>query len=371
MNSPTLRVWLLGSLLDFHPLFRLFFSTKTALIEYDLNEKEVNLPNIILSNPEFLRNKVLKGLAVVLGVFGLLLSFFNLYLQNYFLAAVEVIFSTTCWFVYRKTQDYSISSAQVMILPYFSALIVIYGTYTTPLSNGLLLWSFTFPTIFYLLFGKQHGFYAALIIGGLQVVNILSKGEIELYATTNISINFLLAYVSAWVVSHVFETNRENAQDALRDLALKDPLTGVNNRLSLTYIFEKKVKAAEGFSIVLLDIDFFKNVNDKHGHEAGDLVLVELTKTLVEILSDKHVFRFGGDELVLLIPKSKKTDLSIMEHIRQTVEKRVIKYKEVTLNVTFSAGVSQWAPAKDLSVMLSEADECLYKAKRNGRNKTL
>ena len=331
----------------------------------------MNLPNIILSNPEFLRNKVLKGLAVVLGVFALLLSFFNIILQNYPLAAVEVIMSITCWFVYRKTRDHSISAAQVMILPYFFVMIVLYGTYTTPLSNGLLLWSFAFPTVFYLLFGKQHGFYASFIIGGLQVINILRKDQIELYATTNISINFLLAYISVWVISHVYETNRENAQDALRDLALKDSLTGANNRLSLKHIFEKKVKAAEDFSIVMLDIDLFKSVNDKHGHEAGDLVLVELTKTLIEVLSDEQVFRLGGDELALLIPKSKMTTLSIMEHVRETVEKQLIKYKEETLSLSFSAGVSQWSPEKDLSVMLKEADESLYKAKNNGRNQIL
>jgi diguanylate cyclase len=329
------------------------------------------LKNIILSNPEFLRNEIIRGLAVVLGVLALLLSFFNIYLKNYFLTVVEIILSMVCWFVYRKAKDHSISSAQVMILPYFFVLIVIYGTYTTPLGNGLLLWSFTFPTIFYLLFGKQHGFYAALIIGGLQVINILRKDEVELYLTTNISINFLLAYVSAWVVSHVYETNRENAQGALRDLALKDSLTGANNRLSLKNFFEKKVKVAEVFSIVILDIDFFKNVNDKHGHEAGDLVLVELIKTLTEVLSDEQVFRLGGDEIVLLIPKSKKTALSIMENIRQTVEKQLIKYNEETLYLSFSAGISQWALEKDLSVMLSEADECLYKAKINGRNQIL
>lgn len=331
----------------------------------------MNFPNVILSNPEFLRNKVLKGLAVALGIFALLLSFYNISLQNYPLAAVEVILTLTCWFVYRKIQDYSISSTQAMLVPYFFVMIVLYGTYSTPLSNGLLLWSFTFPIIFYLLFGKQHGFYASLIIGGIQVINILSKDQIELYATTNISINFLLAYVSVWVVSHVYEMNRENAQNALRDLALKDSLTGANNRLSLKHIFEKKVKAAEDFSIVMLDIDLFKNVNDKHGHEAGDLVLIELTKTLIEVLSHEQVFRLGGDELALLIPKSKQAALSIMEHIRETVEKQLIKYKEETIKLSFSAGVSQWSPEKDLSVMLKEADECLYKAKSNGRNQIL
>jgi len=334
------------------------------------------LPNMTLTNPDFLRNNVLKGLAVVLGGFSLLLSIFNIYHQQYYLAAVEIILSLTCWFVYLKTKDHSINSAQVMIVPYFFALIVIYGTYLTPISSGLLLWSFTFPIIFYLLFGKRHGFYAALIVGGIQVINVLCKDQIELYSTVNISINFFLAYLSVWVVSHVFEVNRRNVQAALIKLALKDPLTGANNRLELKHVFDKKVSAEKvnfelSFSIVLLDIDLFKNVNDQYGHEAGDLVLVELTKALVHMLSDEQVFRVGGEEFVLLIPKPKKMTLITMESIREAIEKLLITYKDETLNITFSAGVSEWASTKDLSVMLSEADEYLYKAKRNGRNQVL
>jgi len=81
------------------------------------------LQKTILSNPEFLRNKVLKGLAIVLGVFALLLSFFNVYLQNYFLAIIEVFLSITCWLVYRKVQQDSITLIQAMVLPYFFILI--------------------------------------------------------------------------------------------------------------------------------------------------------------------------------------------------------------------------------------------------------
>jgi len=120
------------------------------------------LPKTILSNPEFLRNKVLKGLAIALGVFALLLSFFNVYLQNYILAAVEVFLSITCWLVYRKVQKDSITLIQAMILQCFFILVVIYGTYITPLSNGLFLWSFIVPTIFYLLFGKKNTAFTPL-----------------------------------------------------------------------------------------------------------------------------------------------------------------------------------------------------------------
>ena len=255
-----------------------------------------------------------------------------------------------------------------MILQCFFILVVIYGTYITPLSNGLFLWSFIVPTIFYLLFGKKHGFYAALIIGGLQVLNILSKDEIELYTTTNITINFLLAYISVWVVSHVYETNRENAQEALKILALKDPLTNVNNRLALEYIFAEELKFSSEFSIVLMDIDFFKNVNDEFGHEAGDLLLIELTKILVEQLNEQQVFRLGGDEFVLLISESKEGALKITDKIRQALEQHIIEYKGHKLNIVFSAGISEWASDKSLSMMLREADKCLYEAKRAGRN---
>jgi diguanylate cyclase (GGDEF)-like protein len=325
----------------------------------------------VLSNPAFLRNKVLKGLAVALGVFALLLSLFNVYLQNYFLAALEVVLTLTCWFTYSKTKHHSISAAQAMILPYFFVLIVVYGTYANPLGSGLLLWSFTVPTVFYLLFGMRHGFYAALMIGGLQVFNILNKDEIALYTTTNVSINFLLAYITVWVISHVYENHRENAQNALRKLALKDMLTGASNRLALQYEFDQKVKTHADFSIVLMDVDLFKKVNDHYGHEAGDRVLIGLTNVLLEQLSEQQVFRLGGDEFVLLLPGTKEKALLLAEQIRQRVQAHVIEYKDHRLNFRISAGVSQSGADKSLSTMLSEADECLYQAKRHGRNQVI
>ena len=138
----------------------------------------------------------------------------------------------------------------------------------------------------------------------------------------------MLAYISVWVVSHVYESNRENVQEALKNLAIKDPLTSVNNRLALQYLFEQEINAGGDLSIVLIDIDFFKKVNDEYGHEAGDLLLIELTRILVEQLNDQQVFRLGGDEFVLLIPESKERALQITEKIRQAAEKHIIKYKE-------------------------------------------
>jgi diguanylate cyclase (GGDEF)-like protein len=311
---------------------------------------------------------VLKGLAVALGIFALLLSFLNIYLQDYLLAAVEVLLSLSCWVIFRKIQKDSLSLAQAMILPYFFVLIVIYGTYIKLLSSGLLLWSFIIPTIFYLLFGKKHGFYAALIVGVVQVINILSKDEVELYITGRVGFNFLLAYISIWIISHVYESYRENAQNTLSALALKDPLTDANNRRGFAHKFDDSVKLAGEFSIVLLDIDFFKKVNDRYGHEAGDLVLVEFTKTLIQFLGDEKVFRMGGEEFVLLIPESMEKACSIAEEILQAVEKQKIHYKKDIISITFSAGISQCTPEKSMGIILSEADQSLYKAKHDGRN---
>ena len=322
----------------------------------------------VLSNPEFLRNKVLKGLALALGVFALLLAFFNIYLQNYTLAGVEILLSLSCWFVFRRIQDHYITYRQTLIVPYFFVLIVVYGSYSTPLSNGLILWSFTFPTIFYLLFGLKHGFNASLIIVSFQVLNILNKDNLELYSTVNISINFLLAYVSVWVVSHLYEKNRENAQDALRNIAMRDPLTGAYNRLGLKTFFNKKLNH-DVFSIVLMDIDFFKQVNDKYGHEAGDRVLISLVKELNNLFQDDQIFRVGGEEFILLISEPKESALKLTENLRQKIQKHTVDFKANSLTITISAGISESETGKSLSVMLREADEYLYKAKHEGRNK--
>jgi diguanylate cyclase (GGDEF)-like protein len=178
--------------------------------------------------------------------------------------------------------------------------------------------------------------------------------------------------------------NQQDAQshklkDVLR-LATMDGLTGVSNRknfedrLSSEFALAKTIR--KPLSVMMVDLDNFKQFNDQYGHLAGDEILIVVARRLLGILrSEDLLARFGGDEFVVLAPNL-ATDalLKLAERIRLEFEKNEIKYQSQLLHVTISIGCFTFDPGKmDLDGpdgIIEMADRQLYKAKRSGRNRT-
>ncbi|EBR0688700.1 GGDEF domain-containing protein, partial [Salmonella enterica] len=158
--------------------------------------------------------------------------------------------------------------------------------------------------------------------------------------------------------------------NSLNEVAVKDPLTGVNNRLG----FSNKIqdyKQGEGASIIAIDVDFFKKINDSFGHGVGDEVLVSLAHVINSCCRiEDIVCRFGGEEFVVFLPNtSVVTAESVAERIRSVVESTVFPNN---LRVTVSAGVAtQDDPLGGIEFLLKNADDALYQAKGEGRNKVI
>ena len=155
-------------------------------------------------------------------------------------------------------------------------------------------------------------------------------------------------------------------------MAYHDNLTSIYNRqyfneaISRTiYDLEKKSSNA---SLLMLDLDFFKNVNDTYGHQVGDEVLIKFTQTITENIRNNDIFaRWGGEEFVLLL---NNTDEETAYKVAQTLRERIsqVDYKEAR-NITCSIGLSQFKEGDSTDYWLSRADKALYKAKENGRNR--
>jgi diguanylate cyclase (GGDEF)-like protein len=167
--------------------------------------------------------------------------------------------------------------------------------------------------------------------------------------------------------------------EIIKAVALRDALTGVYNRraydeqLFLTLINYKGGKLAT-FSLIIFDIDFFRNVNNHHGHQAGDAILTGLAKVLVNTLrSDDFIFRYGGDEFVVLLPNSTlDAGAKVAEKLRSSVEAHrfpLSKGGEETLSITISLGVSQVRLEDSAESVLARADSALYASKASGRNR--
>ena len=158
----------------------------------------------------------------------------------------------------------------------------------------------------------------------------------------------------------------------LTTLSRQDPLTGCLNRRAFFEEYETHIKAADRYqhslSIVMLDIDHFKAVNDNHGHGVGDQVLQKVAEAIQTLARDTDlVCRYGGEEFCILLTQTDAdAACSAAERLRRGIEELLLP----GLKVTASLGVSSLEfGANDPQVLLDQADKCLYVAKRNGRNK--
>lgn len=166
----------------------------------------------------------------------------------------------------------------------------------------------------------------------------------------------------------------EQANLMLTDFATKDDLTGAYNRryfmsqTSLHHSYQARYKMA--VSVMMLDIDHFKEVNDKYGHQAGDISLIEFSNVCKDNLRDTDMFsRLGGEEFAISMPGLNLDHaMSAAEKIRQLIERLVIKHNKQTITFTVSIGVVEMQQKESLDSALSRADKALYSAKHSGRN---
>lgn len=181
---------------------------------------------------------------------------------------------------------------------------------------------------------------------------------------------------SWWVVGTIRDvTERKEAEDSLRKLATTDPLTGLSNRRFFMEKAEEELEKAKRYnrnlSLLMLDIDFFKKVNDTYGHDAGDDVLKALSVVAWKVLRNVDVFgRIGGEEFSVLLPD---TDLDgavlAAERIRNEIEKANMQTRSGILTITVSIGVATVnEEINTLELLLKAADLGLYAAKDAGRN---
>lgn len=167
---------------------------------------------------------------------------------------------------------------------------------------------------------------------------------------------------------------KQKLQESQQD-ALYDALTGLCNRRYFDSELDSKM-GIDTLSLMLIDIDHFKKVNDTHGHLTGDLVLKAVAKKLQQgCREDAQVFRYGGEEFVILMPGANlQKARHIADVLRRSIEKVVVKDRRsgtVLGDVTVSIGVSQKAENEPSSELVARADELLYKAKNLGRNRVM
>ncbi|MCR4655941.1 MAG: GGDEF domain-containing protein [Lachnospiraceae bacterium] len=170
-----------------------------------------------------------------------------------------------------------------------------------------------------------------------------------------------------------FETKLKKQNAILDYRASTDPLTSLLNRRSMRKHLDAAFNSGEKFSVAMCDIDDFKNINDSFGHEAGDLVLKELTGIITDTIpAGNPICRWGGEEILILFNNCGKEEAAdICEEVRQRVADRIIPFYQKTLHVTLTIGVSEHQNAHSIEETIFDADNKLYHGKKNGKDQVV
>ncbi|MDR2367515.1 MAG: GGDEF domain-containing protein [Deltaproteobacteria bacterium] len=167
--------------------------------------------------------------------------------------------------------------------------------------------------------------------------------------------------------------------ETIKSISLRDALTQVYNRRAYdeqigTTIENYKKGKIQTFSLIIFDIDFFREVNNNYGHLAGDSILTNVGRIVKESLrSDDFIFRYGGDEFIVLLPEAKIPDaFKVAEKLRhqlEVVEFRLSRTSETCIHISISVGVTEVNEGDTISSIFARADKALYESKTKGRNR--
>lgn len=310
-----------------------------------------------------LEEKILLALCVA-GALGIMpFAVFRFMLGDWLIGLIDsLIVLMVVWIGYYV---WSTGSARVpsiiLTLSYLSGMVAV--NYVSELP--LIFWAYpTMGAAFFLLRPVE-----ALWVNSVALLALLPL-IIDKYSNIEVAIILITLFLTK-IFAFIFARNSLSYQQQLVNKANSDALTGAANRAS----FEKDVRSAiylhgryaQDFSLIMMDIDFFKRVNDDYGHQAGDAVLVELTRCCKGRLREEDkLYRIGGEEFVVLVKNTALLGaVPLAEDLRQLIQQASLLADKT---ITVSIGVAQYREGEMSKMLLARVDKALYQAKQAGRN---
>ncbi|WP_087016235.1 GGDEF domain-containing protein [Thaumasiovibrio subtropicus] len=263
-----------------------------------------------------------------------------------------------------------------LFLAVYYALVIFSINRAEPHSVSFL-WLAVGPPLSYLLLGRKTGFWVNAVF---ITVGVLSYQLMLMLPESSISrvsmFNLVFCLLTIWAIADVYEAQRENVEKRLRDIAMTDPLTGLCNRLSLAAEYQDIVEKSgdKPVSLILLDLDYFKQVNDRYGHEVGDLALIHVANVIKMNVSEREkIFRIGGEEFCITSEGSGKYEAKrIAEHIRCVISHTTFHHEQQVIPLSASIGISSAGDdGNEFATLYRKADRRMYHAKKTGRNRVV
>ncbi|MBT8083581.1 MAG: GGDEF domain-containing protein [Woeseia sp.] len=259
----------------------------------------------------------------------------------------------------RQLRFACISISTLCLVGYISTLYMI--------GPAQVFWGYPAVVVAYYLLKPEEAVSAT--IATLLVMLPILVSEFELMAAMTIAVTMLMTSAFAYAFAGLTRGQRQR----LLDLATRDPLTGTGNRRALTQTISeaiaKQQRGGTPASLIILDLDRFKAINDEYGHGTGDQILVELTAMINRrIRANDRLFRIGGEEFVVVADGQ---DIYRASGLAEQLRVRIAQGELAPdCKVTISLGVAELHPGETGENWLRRADDALYDAKRGGRNLT-
>jgi diguanylate cyclase (GGDEF)-like protein len=320
------------------------------------------------------RRNLLRLLLAFTVLFGAVFIVINFIAGKYLLMSVEVAVSLfALWLlpVVKRTPHLRRWSL-VYLITLYTGIMYAFAAPTTAIS--VFSWILVLPVLAHLLLGRMLGGICSAVYLAISAAIFLWRfGAEEILGTPGSIANVVTVTACSYLFSHVYEASRERAESQLSQMALTDSLTGLANRSQLEQSFERALLQRDlPLSLVMIDLDYFKRINDDHGHATGDAVLRAVAEAMHHHIRQTDLAcRLGGEEFCLLLPN---TDLDharqMAERLRQGIEALHFHHGDIVLRLTASSGLATATEATaELDPLLHIADQHLYKAKLGGRNR--
>lgn len=292
-------------------------------------------------------------------------------------AAVELL---ALWCLYGRKQAYAVCVWGVVVAAFMAFTS---GLINEPQDEFRVIWYYVLVVCCYMLLGRVSGVVITLVA---IVAVTVAKFALGVYISVNAFTTFLIsliltsgiAYAGTGLLDSYARRMAANLVQ-LRDLASKDPLTGLWNARAYYEMTGKLVQLAQRdkrpFSTLFIDLDHFKTINDKYGHETGDAVLCAVAECLLAHSRESDVVgRIGGEEFVVFLPNTgSQGALQHAEQLCRHVEALTLEFPgNERRNVTLSIGVAQSTDSdQTIADIQQRADAAMYEAKQQGRNRAI
>jgi len=188
-------------------------------------------------------------------------------------------------------------------------------------------------------------------------------------------LNYLIIFVVLYSMTAVYREKVRRAEEKMHEKAMTDSLTGVSNRVHFhiraTTEVARARRESQPICLLLIDVDHFKRVNDRYGHETGDTVLRQVAKVMQAGLREIDVLaRWGGEEFLIMLPGSSlERSAEISKRLRDAIAAQRFEAGAEAISVTISVGVAILGNKEDMNAAIGRADKALYSSKASGRNR--